>query len=135
MAVIAIDLDNTLVFGDKPLAYAREAVNILREKNHRVVIHTCNNISWAKKVLDNSDIRYDGIWGLNADGKESFSSGKKPLADLYIDDKGYHFKGDWKTELPEILSRISGFDNRKDAGPQSIARFACGLQLEDEDSE
>src|SRR5215213_5428105 len=107
MALIAIDFDHTLVDGDKPREFAKEAINILREKGHKVVIHSCNGVEWIKKVLDNNDIRYDYIWG------ESGHESKKLLADLYVDDKGYHYKGDWKTEVDEVLKRVEGFDNRK----------------------
>lgn len=107
MAVIAIDFDNTLVFVAQPLEGAREAINVLREAGHKIIIHTCNREAHVKQVLDNNDIRYDKVHGNNGKGK--------PLADIYIDDKGYHFpyNGDWNTELPKVLARIEGLDNRK----------------------
>lgn len=107
MAVIAIDFDNTLVFVTQPLEGAREAINALREAGHKIVIHTCNREAHVKQVLDNNDMRYDRIHGNESKGK--------PLADLYIDDKGYHFpyNGSWLPELPEILARVEGLDNRK----------------------
>lgn len=107
MALIAIDFDHTLVEGDQPREGAREAINALREHGHKILIHSCNEVSWIKKVLNNNDIRFDGIFG------ETKLEGKKPLADLYIDDKGYHYKGNWNAELPEILARLKGLDNRK----------------------
>jgi hydroxymethylpyrimidine pyrophosphatase-like HAD family hydrolase len=103
MAVLAIDFDHTLVDGDKLRPFAREAINILREKGHKIVIHSCNNWKWIEKVLDNSDVRYDHIW--TGEGK--------PLADLYVDDKGYHYRGDWESEVNDILLRVEGLDNRK----------------------
>ncbi len=103
MAVLAIDFDHTLVDGDKVRPYAREAINILREKGHKIIIHSCNDAKWIKKVLDNNDIRYDSI----------FESGVKPIADLYVDDKGYHYKGDWESEVNDITLRLEGLDNRK----------------------
>lgn len=107
MAVIAIDFDNTLVFAVEPLNGAREAVNALREAGHKVVIHSCNREAHVKHVLDNNDIRYDRVHGNESKGK--------PLADLYVDDKGYHFpyNGDWNVELPKVLARLEGLDNRK----------------------
>lgn len=109
MAVIAIDFDNTMVTGDEPLPYVREAINILREDGHKIVVHSCNRVGWIKDVLDSHQIRYDSIWG----DTQGFNS--KPLADLYIDDKGYHFpyNGDWQAELPSIMERLKGLDNRK----------------------
>lgn len=105
MALIAVDLDHTLVEGDQPREGAREAMNILREMGHKILIHTCNNTEWAEKVLNDNDIRFDLIW--------TAGRGGKPLCDLYIDDKGYHYKGDWLGELPDIVARIQGKDNRK----------------------
>lgn len=107
MAVICIDYDNTLVFGTQPLEGAREAINVLREAGHKIVIHSCNREAWIKEGLDNNDIRYDRVHGNESKGK--------PLADLYIDDKGYHFpyNGSWVAELPKVLNRIEGKDNRK----------------------
>jgi hydroxymethylpyrimidine pyrophosphatase-like HAD family hydrolase len=132
MAVIAIDFDNTLVDRDKALPGAKEAINILREKGHKIIIHSCNNTSWIEKVLRNNDIRYDYIW-TKTDAVEEDAA--KPIADLYVDDKGFHFGGDWNADLFDILHRLEGLDNRKwkKSEPSSIAKFACGLQLDDED--
>jgi hypothetical protein len=79
-------------------------MNILRENGHKILIHSCNGTEWIEKVLREHEIRYDHIWD-NEKGK--------PLCDLYIDDKGYHYKGDWQAELPDIVARIEGMDNRK----------------------
>ena len=107
MAVIAIDFDNTLVFVKEPLPGARDAINRLREKGHKIVIHSCNREAWVKEVLDNNDIRYDRVHGNESKGK--------PLADLYVDDKGYRFpyNGDWATEIDAVLAYTDGLDNRK----------------------
>lgn len=104
MAVIAIDFDHTIIEGDKAITGAREAINIFREKGHKIIIHSCNNIGWIIKTLTNNDIRYDQIWeGIG-----------KPLADLYIDDKGFHFQGDWHAmAIAAVLTRVEGLDNRK----------------------
>lgn len=101
MAVIAVDLDHTLVEGDKALPGAKEAINILREKGHKILIHSCNNYQWVERVLNDNDIRFDSIWERKG----------KPVADLYIDDKGYRFAGNWESELPAITELVSGFDN------------------------
>lgn len=107
MSVIAMDLDHTLVEGDKAIDGAREAIDILRESGHRIFINTCNSLEWTRKVLDLNDIKYDRIYG------ETHGFGPKLLADLYVDDKGYHFKGDWPNEVNNILARVEGLDNRK----------------------
>jgi hypothetical protein len=104
MAVIAIDFDHTLVELDKPLEGAREAVNIFRELGHKVIIHSCNSERWIKQVLGNNDIRYDKICGENT---------PKPIADIYIDDKGYRFGGNWAYTSRDVVALLMGFDNRK----------------------
>lgn len=106
MAVLAIDFDNTMVVGDKPLPGIKDAINRLRELGHKIIVHSCNNTKWIERVLNNNDIRFDYI---------VTNDGGKPLADLYIDDKGYHFpyNGDWNEELPRVLLRLEGLDNRK----------------------
>jgi hydroxymethylpyrimidine pyrophosphatase-like HAD family hydrolase len=106
MAVLAIDWDNTLMTGDKWLPGAQEALKRLRELGHKVVINSCNNPSWIEKQLREAGIAVDYVW--NDKGKV--------LADLYIDDKGYHFphNSDWSDErLADVLLRLEGLDNRK----------------------
>lgn len=103
MALVCLDFDGTLINGDKPLPGAREAVNQLREAGHRIIIYSANDPTWIERVLNNADIRYDRIW--NEMGK--------PPHDLLVDDKGYHFRGSWAQELPDIMIRLIGLDNRK----------------------
>lgn len=96
--IVAIDFDGTLVQHDKALEGAKDAVNLLREKGHKIVIYSCNNRDWIKRVLDNNSIRYDWIYG-----KLEFMKEGKPVADLYIDDRGYRFNGNWAEEIKDIL--------------------------------
>lgn len=108
MAVLAIDFDRTIV-NDKyeAMPEAKEAINNFREAGHKVVIHSCNNSKWIEKTLNNLDIRFDAIWSETDKGKL--------LADLYIDDRGYRFKGNWLEEGKEILAHehVKDKDNRK----------------------
>lgn len=103
MGVVALDFDGTMVFGAAPIKGLKNAVNMIRECGHKVVIHSCNNPRWIEKVLRDLDIRYDYLWDDQG----------KPIADLYIDDKGFHFRDDWDAMLPEVLDRLHGMDNRK----------------------
>lgn len=103
MALICVDFDHTLVEGDQPIPGAREAINILREAGHKIMIYSANNRAWIETTLNNADIRYDSIW----------TGQGKPLCDLYVDDKSYHFKGDWSNEVNDVLNRVKDLDNRK----------------------
>lgn len=108
MAVVAIDWDHTLMDGEEWLPGAKDAIRLLREKGHKVCIHSCNNPAWIEKCLNNAGIVVDLVWKGKA--KEISLNGQKPVADLYIDDKGYHFQGNWPTEIHNVLDRL---DNRK----------------------
>lgn len=103
MAVIAVDFDHTLVHGDKPIEGAMQAIRLLREKGHKILIHSCNGREWIERVLNNADIRYDFIWDDHG----------KPICDMYLDDKGYRFTSWSESEVDNILSLLEGFDNRK----------------------
>lgn len=103
--VIAIDFDGTIVNGTRPLPGAREAINILREKGHEIIIFSCNGKDWIKSILENNDIRYDWI----SEGTQ------KPVAHVYIDDRGIGFRGDWEATLKEVET-IAGFKSDKQYG-------------------
>ena len=101
MALIGLDFDHTLIEGDKAIEGAREAVNLLRENGHKVIIFSANRLEWIKQTLDNNDIRYDKIYAT------------KPNLDLFVDDKAFRFEGNWNKEVHEILGYVEGLDNRK----------------------
>lgn len=106
---LAIDFDGTIRDWDtsKPFPGARDAINLLREHGHKIMIHSCNNPTWIEQWLDDYDIRFDSIWGYtNPD------CGHKPIAALYIDDRGYHFKSNWPEDVKEILSRLKTVPER-----------------------
>lgn len=96
--IAAIDFDHTLwnPATARILPGAKEAINLLRELGAKIVIHSCNNKDWIERCLNNNDIRFDWIWDQEG----------KPVADIYIDDCGYHFKGDWATTLTEVAQRL-----------------------------
>lgn len=89
--IICIDFDGTLVDKDKALPGAREVINLIREKGHKVIIHSANKAEWIEKVLNNLNIRYDGIW---------VSKGK-PQGDCYIDNKAITFTN-WDGTLKQL---------------------------------
>lgn len=90
---------------DEPFEGSKEALETLRNKGYKIIIYTAricpgvNNdveqqIKDIKKWLDQYDIPYDDL------------TYKKYPADLYIDDRGYRFEGDWKNEIQTILDLL-----------------------------
>lgn len=98
--VVAIDFDGTIRdwTTSKPIAGAKNLINLLREKKVKVIIHSCNNPKFIEQWCRDYDIRFDKIW-TDADGG-------KPVAQLYIDDLGFHATGDYEKDTPAILARL-----------------------------
>ena len=119
--IVAVDLDGTILeidlakwekcgmdyFGE-PLPFAVEALEHIRSCGWHILIYTCRlnpiinpdvSTDEAKKrigeVLDKYSIPYDEIY----DGYG------KPLADIYIDDRGFRFTT-W-VEVIEFMRRLS----------------------------
>ena len=93
MAVIAIDWDHTLMNGKEWVSGAQKALNLFREYGHTIVIHSCNEKSWIERQLAEAGIA-------------ATVSEKKPVAALYIDDRGYRFEGWDGNECERILSLL-----------------------------
>ena len=98
---IAVDWDNTIWDRAKqvPMPGAREALSLLRENGHYIMVHSCNNPPFIRKRLEEHDIMVDAVWGESPADK-----GHKPVADFYIDDAALHFQ-DWGQALNELNNR------------------------------
>ncbi|GIU69037.1 MAG: hypothetical protein KatS3mg002_0273 [Candidatus Woesearchaeota archaeon] len=90
---------------DEPFEGAKEALETLKNKGYKIIIYTARicpgvnddrkqQIEDIKQWLDKYDIPYDDL------------TYKKYPADLYIDDRGYRFEGDWKNEIQTILDLL-----------------------------
>lgn len=90
---IAVDFDGVIRSWttNEPLPGARDALSRLREAGHRILIHSCNDRHFIADWLLNHDIRHDGIW----------ANPGKPVADLYVDDRGYQFTN-WESLLASL---------------------------------
>lgn len=99
---VAVDFDHTLVDIDKPLVGARDAMLKLKELGYGIMIHSCNNVEWIKKVLRKHDIPFDYIWNPSEDKG-------KPVCFAYVDDRGVGFNGDWN----DAISQIVNLDERR----------------------
>lgn len=121
--IIAVDLDGCIssykegwkgpdVFG--PLVKdTRWALMLLHQAGHIIIVHTCRYLTEELR----SFLIENGIWFdyVNEDAPNSYEDeykeqGKdrgrrKVHADLYIDDRGYRFDGDWMKVLDFISSR------------------------------
>lgn len=128
---LCIDIDGTLCelrqphqsYADvKPLAGAVEKLASLRKAGHYIILATARHmktcdanvgmvIARQGKVLlqwlEDHQIEYDEIW---------FG---KPNADLYIDDRGYRFGGNWKDIEIDELAQLAQPDTVKPAATQS----------------
>ena len=100
---VCIEFDNTLCKSDgEPIAGALEALQGFKEAGHTILISSArlepdlwgDLLPFREKEiaewLEKHGIPYDKVVI------------HKPPADLYIDDKGYRFKGDWDKEIGEI---------------------------------
>ena len=105
---IAIDFDRTICDTDNvtppykmgpPITGAVEALQRLHEAGHKIIIHSCRSSDGPKAIkvmedwLEYFKVPYDSVW----------SDIGKPVADWYIDDKGYYFTGDWEAVLDGLL--------------------------------
>lgn len=106
---IAIDLDGTLLkhwegtfdthkFGEV-LPGAKEALKEMKELGYFLIIHTCRTDEEAvAKYLKEKKIPFDAI-NINPNAPEF---DKKPVADIYIDDRAINFSGNWRKALYQI---------------------------------
>ncbi len=91
---VAVDFDHTIVDFDKPLPGAKEGLQALKDAGYGIIVHSCNNEEWIRKILLKHEIPFDHIW----DGQG------KPACDAYIDDRGVGFTGDWNATVNTVIS-------------------------------
>lgn len=110
MTLIGVDFDGTLhdwehpVPGRRmgpPFPGAKEAMQALRARGYRILIHSCNRPKVIRDWLTYWEIPFDHIWG-ELPGQE----GTKPICVAYIDDRAVGFKGDWSTTLSNTLDLL-----------------------------
>ena len=104
---IAIDFDHTLHDARHPLdgrrmgppiLGAKEALETLRERGYKVIIHSCNRPKVIRAWMEYYKIPFDSIWGEHA------SDIGKPAADFYCDDSAITFTNDWDATVKLLLS-------------------------------
>ena len=107
---ICIDFDGVLhdysqgwlgdnVFG-KPVENADKGTLKLKEQGWTIIVFTCRgNTPELREWLKKNNITYDYI-NENPEGVQNDTG--KPIADIYLDDHGLKFNGDWDTSIKEI---------------------------------
>lgn len=92
------------IFGD-PIDGVQSAMEVLKKKGFTIIIFTTHTASSKlKKYLNDNHITYDYI-NENPDQPKG-SNSRKPIADIYLDDRAICFKGNWKYALESIASFI-----------------------------
>ncbi len=124
--VVCVDLDGTIsnfvewvdecTFGD-PIPNADFALRELKLKGYIIIIYTTrSDKKEIAKFLKKNKIPFDYI---NENPNQPANAiGGKPYADLYIDDRGLTFDGDWKDTLKKILSFKTWEEIKKEENEQ-----------------
>jgi len=111
--IIAVDFDDTIaryhgwkgigIFGE-PIGSVAWALGKFRELGAMVIVHTCRReIQHVADYLFKHKIPYDHINFSPKNTKLNLSD-KKIAADMYIDDKGIGFRGDWKETYLQVVN-------------------------------
>ena len=100
---VAIDYDGTLVEDIHPATNgsamfgAPTVTHLLRRDGWEILIFTCRPSHQRKEIEENLKMR-----GIVFDHISFYG---KPVASLYIDDKGFRFEGDWLSTYEWIKER------------------------------
>lgn len=117
---ICVDFDGTIVDHEFPKIGAlkrgvREALEVFRKAGFRILISSCRTCSWDEETFGRWDctpidrprvremIEFLDKEGIPYDEIDNGMRGK-PLADLYIDDKGLRFQDNWKLISEWVLN-------------------------------
>lgn len=108
MKTIAIDFDGTIYsyksgwlgadkLPDPPVEGAKSALKELKNRGYRIVVFSHRATDSAgkeaiKKWLDEQSIKVNEVTDI------------KPSAEVYIDDRGLKFEGDWSKTLNEAIN-------------------------------
>jgi len=115
--IVAIDFDGTIAayvcdkkgypFG-KPMKGVKSALQKLKKNNCIIIIHSCRNENEdIKKYLEEHSLAYDYI-NYNPINDKDWHS-QKPLADIYIDDKGLTFNGKWDNDFIDTIMNFKAW--------------------------
>lgn len=88
---------------DKPLDGAKEGLHALKDAGWIIIIYTTrNDTPKLREFLDSNGLAYDYI---NCNPNQPVGSDKgKLIADVYLDDRGITFEGNWSDSIEKILN-------------------------------
>ena len=78
------------------MAGVGEAFQEIRARGIKIMVHSCNNPDYIGQRLLNQGIVIDGIW----------AGAGKPVASVYVDDRGYRFTGDWQQTAQDVIAMV-----------------------------
>jgi len=106
-----VDLDGTILEYDgwvgvgkfgAVMAGAKDALVALKEQGWKLIIYTCRyEEELIRNYLRAEGVPFDEI-NRNSDVIGPAVGETKPFADVYIDDRGIGFRGDWGATLAEV---------------------------------
>lgn len=101
---ISVDFDHTLWDNGKqgPAEGFRDFLDEVHSRGYKVIVHSCNNPGFIRQMCEQHNLPVDAIWG-----EGLFDHGNKPVASVYIDDRGYHFDGDWLKATGDVLEMVA----------------------------
>ena len=111
MKTAIIDFDGTLCEHKypevgRPEPHVKEALEKLKEMGYEIIIHSCRTaVNWGRvnriehikkieKFMKENKLPYDEIL--------TDSSYDKPIADVYIDNRGVGYRGNWQETIAEV---------------------------------
>lgn len=134
MSTIAIDVDGTLadysqgwqgkdVIG-APLPGARAFLQRLHDNGYRVCIFTCRDTDRVTDWLNEHSLYFDEV-NTNSEGLDTPG---KIMADVYLDDKGLRFDGDYEQAYADIAAFSPWYkaQDRETLTPTERGARACG---------
>jgi len=129
--IIAIDIDGTLadnsggfqgetVIGD-PLPGAKEFLQALHDDGWEIMIHTCRAAGVAAGWLADHGLYHDSVHG-------SDSTPGKPVAKIYLDDRGITFTGNFAAARKKINSFATWNGDDVDGEVEQRARMRAVMR-------
>jgi len=133
---VCIDVDGTLLEYDgfrgeevlgKPLPSAAEATKQLKEDGWTIIIFTTRgNTDFIANYLKEHDIVFDHI-NENPNNPKGSNMGK-PIAEVYVDDRGLTFTGSWEGMANKINNFVSWCDSSEESWDDDVEEIADNVE-------